>query len=234
MGPEHSDQSFQPKLVYLAKRNPALSHRAFVQRWRQHGALGRSLPRWRNIARYVHYDALHPGGATPGLATGYDGIGLIWHRSPAARAAHLADRHSREQMERDELETFAAPVASFCLLARETVLLPPARTVQAAVKLTRFLRAPAHAFAATCAAAAAGLRAQLQAHAAAVLGHVIDVPLPPERGERWGLESDCIEELWFADVAAALRAARLLAAGAHSDAARAITVLTNEVLLYEG
>lgn len=107
-------------------------------------------------------------------------------------------------MERDEFETFAEPVGNFCLLARETVLRPPDKA--ASIKLTRFLNE------------------QSQSQRSPGHGHVINETLPPERGDRWGLPYAYVEELWFTDIDAALQAAE------QSDA---LTVLTNEVLLYE-
>ncbi len=232
----------QPKLIYLARRNPRLSRGEFVARWRQHGALGMSLPRWRNVARYVHCDVLDCPDSAVGLDAGYDGVGLIWHRSPQARAAHVADMDSRLQMERDELETFAGPIAETCLVAHETVLLAPPRPATAAVspfptpgvaKLIRFLcaREPSmHAAAPERVASDAGSRRDaLAAAGSPVLGHVIDEPLPPEGSPGWGLRCHSIEELWFASEAAARRAATSLAA-AH---VAALTVITNDVPLYE-
>lgn len=227
---------FEPKLVYLAKRNPALSREAFIARWRQHGALGMSLPRWRNIVRYVHCDVLPGSGAAPGLAQQYDGVGIVWHRSVAARAAHLADTRSREAMERDELETFAEPVGSSCVLTRESVVQLPAGAERTAVKLIRFMRtavrADAEALGARRNEASGELRRRLIAAGAPPRGHVVNVALPPERAA-WGLESDCIEELWFDDAATARRAAAALGDDAVGHL-QIITVLTNEVILYEG
>lgn len=139
-------------------------------------------------------------------------------------------------MERDELETFAAPVVNFCLLARETVILSPAAT-RRSIKLTCFqwARTRAHApkLAAVQLSGSAALRQRLQAIRAELHGHVINEPLPAERGDRWNLSSDCIEELWFEDMGAALRAARFLST-ASRQGIDTITVLTNEVILYEG
>ena len=221
----HCDD-FQPKLIYLARRNPALSREAFTRRWRQHGALGMSRPRWRNIARYVHGDVLD--------GDDHDGIGLIWHRSRAARAAHLADTDSRLQMEQDEFETFAEPVANFCLLAHEFVLMTPPRasvsidgTADPAgpVKLTRFL--DSHS-----AADSTELRLQLESAAVALHGHVINMALPPERGDGWGLGHACVEELWFANLEDARRAAVVTAACTRSRSST-VVVLTRDVCLFE-
>jgi len=226
---------FQPKLIYLARRNPALaSRRDFVARWRQHGALGMSLPRWRNVARYVHCDALDLPPPTPGVDASYDGIGIVWHRSPAARAAHVADTGSRLQMERDELETFARPIVETCLLARERVLLAPQDTARAPVKLTRFLHAgddpPALRLAAGGPDTVTSRQRELAAAGAPARGHVLNLPLPPERATTWGLACAAIEELWFDDAEAARAAARWFAAATVAPAA--IAMITNEVLLY--
>src|ERR1700728_4689988 len=117
-----ASDEFEPKLIYLAKRNPGLSRDDFLKRWRQHGALGMSLPRWKNISRYVHCDVLHPTTDAAVLNDEYDGVRLIWHHSAQARAAHLADTTSRSTMERDEFETFSQPIVNSCLLAREEIV----------------------------------------------------------------------------------------------------------------
>lgn len=232
--PPAASSAFQPKLIYLARRNPALSRRAFVARWRQHGALGMSLPRWRNVARYVHCDVPDLPPPTPGVDSSHDGIGIVWHRSPAARAAHLADTSSRLQMEQDELETFARPIVETCLLARENVLLAPPDPARVPVKLTRFLHAgdglPALRQAVRDHANMAPRYRELAAADAPVRGHVLNLALPPERGRAWGLACEAVEELWFDDTRAALAAARWFTASPTAPAA--ITVLTNEVLLY--
>ena len=225
---------FQPKLIYLTKRHPALSRSGFTARWRQHGALGMSLPRWRNIARYVHCDVVSPDEPTPALDGSYDGIGLIWHRSQAARAAHLADTGSRHAMEQDERETFAEPIVNVCLLARESVLLAPDATDVPLTKLTCFFKAhdaaAAAGFPADRIGGAVSLRAQLAEAGSVSRGHVVNAPLAPRAAGRWGLDVDGVEEWWFADQAAALRAAAILRSSAQRSAAR--VVLTNEVLLY--
>jgi hypothetical protein len=214
--------ALRPKLIYLTRRNPTLSPEAFTSRWRRHGGLGMSLPRWRNIARYVHCDVLHTATGSPEIDTSYDGIGLIWHRSLQARAAHLADTSSRAAMERDEAETFAAPIGTCCVLTRETVLIEP-RHGSGASKLTSFQHAlPASAD------ADPGLYRSLADAGARVDGHVINTPLAPETGP-WGLAVDRVEEWWFPNLDMARRAAPILHA---AQAGNQVLVLTNEVVLY--
>lgn len=223
MSDADSAAGLQPKLIYLTRRNPRLSRAEFTPRWRQHGALGMSLPRWRNIARYVHGDVLRSSQPVIGLRDDFDGIGMIWHRSAAARRAHLADASSKAQMERDEAETFAAPIVSCCLVAREQILRePPREPSPEHVKLTRFWDADVASPA--IANAIPGC-----------LGHVIDWPLPPEQDSGWGLRSRAVEEIWFAGEAAALRAYAALRA--TTDIAESkfncIDVLSRDVLLWQ-
>lgn len=210
----------QPKLIYVAQRHPRLQPHEFTARWRAHGALGMSLPRWKNVARYVHCDVLAAPQYAGVLDTTHDGIGIVWHRSPAARAAHLADTSSRESMERDEEETFARPIVDCCILMHERLLLTP-RSGSQAFKLTRLVTA-----AGPRELQAAAMRERLGRAGIALQGHVVNMPLPPENGVRWGLDVDCIEELWFDSMDGALRAAMLLAADGSAQ------ILTNEVELY--
>lgn len=219
-----SHDSFEPKLIYLTRRHPALSRAGFTARWREHGALGMSRPRWKNIARYVHCDIMLPPEGCAAELSDHDGIGIIWHRSPAHRAAHLADTTSRAEMEADERISFAEPIINVCLIAREKVLhTPPAAGT--AVKLTRFIWKP--------------MQPQSGPMPTGVddsaiprfsLGHVVNQPLPAERGSHWGLDCDWVEELWFADVAQAIDEARRLVR--THPAGRVISVLSNEVELY--
>ncbi|MEZ5458047.1 MAG: hypothetical protein R3E65_01565 [Steroidobacteraceae bacterium] len=209
---------FEPKLIYLTRRHPDLTRPAFRARWRQHAALGMSRPRWKNIAQYMHCDVVDDSD--------FDGIGLIWHRSPIHRAAHLADTSSRLAMERDEAETFARPIVTDCLLAREHVLTPPSTLPGTALRLFRFI-ADAPAATADPIDAAAGRARRLVERGITTRGHLLDLALPPERPPRWGLGYALIEE-WRCDD---LGAARLAAATLETPGVPC--VITNEVPLYE-
>jgi hypothetical protein len=198
--------SYQPKLIYLTRRHPSLSREGFRSRWRKHGSLGMSRPRWRNIARYVHCDLELPRPGMESLFGDHDGVGLIWHRSAEHRAAHRADAHSQSEMEADEAETFARPIGEVCLLAREEIVRAPAPG--ASWKLLRF-------------AATSDAPPPLKDAA----GHVRNHPLPPESGERWGLDCAMVEEYWFFDREHAEAAASSL----RGDA---LLVLGRDTLLY--
>ncbi|MBM3347466.1 MAG: hypothetical protein FJY55_13360 [Betaproteobacteria bacterium] len=224
----------EPKLIYLARRNPALTREAFTARWRRHGALGMSMPRWVNIRRYVHCDVLQPG--IPGVDESHDGVGLVWHRSPEARARHRADNGSQGVMEADEAETFAEPVYNSCLLAQEFILkdgeIGP-------VKLIRFVERADGVAKEKFAAAWQGAYADALLHEPEIAGHMQryaqNHALPPERPPRWGLAADCVDEFWFAsmrEAASTLDVIRRLANLETGRVSRSIWVATNEVVLH--
>lgn len=220
----------RPKLIYLARRNPSLDAAGFVRRWRQHGALGMSLPRWKNIWRYVHCDTVR-GSGIPGVSETYDGVGIVWHRSADARRAHRRDWSSQGTMERDELETFAEMVGHFCALYDETVLRPP--QAGARVKLVRFLRAGDGADQAGFVAhASVSLDWLAEAAGEALRGQVRNVRSPPERAP-WGLPYPLIEELWFDAAEAASHVQAAWSARPHAAlVSDEVALLTNEVVLY--
>jgi hypothetical protein len=113
----------RPKLIYVAQRHPRYTHEAFIQRWRQHAALGMSQARWRNVALYLHCDRID--GLPPGVPTiECDGVAIVVYRSEQARQAHVADETARRTMKQDELDTFAQPVAHTSLLLREEIERP--------------------------------------------------------------------------------------------------------------
>lgn len=219
----------RPKLMYLARRNPALSREQFTPRWRQHGALGMSMPRWKNIWRYVHCDVLSGSGSD------YDGVGIVWHKSPESRRAHREDTSSQGTMEADEVQTFDQLVVNFCALMEERVVQEPRRT--ATTKLIRFAMCqPGIAreeFAASAMAHAAHLMAT--PFGQSIRGLVQNHAQPTETGRPWGLPYDYIEELWFDSVQDAANARAELRGVLPSLCVNAepIAVLTNEVVLYD-
>jgi hypothetical protein len=222
------DVMIRPKLMYLARRNPALSREQFTPRWRQHGALGMSMPRWKNIWRYVHCDVLPESGSD------YDGVGIVWHKSPEARLAHRQDTSSQARMEADELQTFDQLVVNFCALMEERVVEEPQQSAR--IKLIRF---------ATCQepVSRGDLQASARAHASnlsampvgrSMRGLTQNFAMPSESGRPWGLPYDYIEEIWFDSVQDAARA-RAELQGAFPgvcDGRAPVAIITNEVVLY--
>jgi hypothetical protein len=117
--------SDHPKLMYFAERCADMDTTAFRARWRQHARLGMSMPRWRNIQRYAHCDAVTiPDSLFP--SSSCDGVGIIWYRDEARRLNHVTDRSAAPMMKQDEAEAFARPVREVALLADEFTLQPHA------------------------------------------------------------------------------------------------------------
>lgn len=115
----------RPKLIYFAERPPELDRDGFMRRWRQHARLGMAMPRWKNISRYVHCDAVDGPGLGLPIAR-CDGVAILWYRSEKARLAHISDRSAGPVLRRDEMETFARPVREVSILTDAYVFRPPA------------------------------------------------------------------------------------------------------------
>ena len=229
----------QPKLLYLAERREDMDRAAFVSRWRQHGALGMSRPRWMNIARYVHCDVLDEAASLTGICNDFDGVGLIWHRSPAHRAAHRADASSQNEMELDERETFAKPVAQCCLVAAEKEVFSRTPGDPSPVKLFRFLKARAGVeqdrFLAAVARAGLALKDELAGATALPVRYVLNQPLDPraEGRDAWGLDSDCVEEYWFDGLDSLGAFVGLARRNFVEEVDRCISIVTNEIVLHD-
>lgn len=225
------DATPHPKLIYFAERHPSFDPAAFAARWRQHGALGMSLPRWRNILRYAQCDPVPlPAAGLEPLAC--DGVALVWYRSEATRLAHIADR-SGSVTKADEAETFARPVARFALLTDEIIFKqgkPRRHKLFVAVRRAAPLR-PAEfldlwsgAFGPRMAAAIGSfdpLGSYIQNHAR-----------PPGDGIASGFEADCIDEISVKDPAGFLDRLRTELARAPL-AASARVILTDETVLHQ-
>jgi hypothetical protein len=110
-----------PKLIYFAERHPSLDPAAFRERWRAHGQLGMSLPRWRNVARYTQCDTIPDLSVAPRLVP-CDGVATVVFTSEHARLSHVSDP-DRQITRRDESETFARPVREFAVLTEESEFL---------------------------------------------------------------------------------------------------------------
>ena len=226
-----------PKYMYLARRNPKLDRPAFVERWRAHGALAMHTPRWKYIRRYAQCDVVLEAGTIGGISNDYDGIGIVWPRSLAARQAYRSEHESQSILERDELETFDRPVLRCSVLCDERVPMKPAG---GRLKLVRFLFTPdtalaspfkeswsAHAMAVSGMSAKWGLRGYVQNH-----------PMPTEQASGWGLPVAGIEELWFDDLEG-IRLAQSWFLGDHASTTpapawhHAVAVVATETVLHD-
>ena len=129
--------------MYLARRRPGLDPDRFIRRWRAHGALAMSMDYWADVDRYAQCSVLGEADASGAVRRAdVDGLGELWF----ARSQHTyaSDSAARAAMARDELDTFAEPVATARVVVREIVRLPRPEAVGAKlVRLVRWTGAPA-------------------------------------------------------------------------------------------
>lgn len=114
------------KMIYLARRNPALAAGDFAQAWREHSALGRQC---RNVQDKVlgvtQCVRLREGGEDGGLrgaSTGYDGVNLLRLRDLDVATDLWNDPETLAIMRPDEPRVFSTYVRDFTLVCRERVL----------------------------------------------------------------------------------------------------------------
>jgi len=173
------------KLVYLARRNPALTHEEFSRRWVKHATnVSAGAPEALTEIRMARYCLVDSGAE-------YDGVGLLsleslnsiptMHRALVGTEVSLAD----------ELRTFSGFVKDFTVYCDEEVLRDAAPTTHAVL---HFVRRSASigpsAFAAAWCDYARGLEQSLDGTLSRhVLNHVI-APAPP------GYGFDGVHELW--------------------------------------
>lgn len=110
------------KMIYLARRNPALAPEDFPQAWREHSALGRQCKnvqdRVRSVTQCVRL--LHDSPA--GASTGYDGVNLLGLRDRDSADAIWTDAETLAIMRPDEPRVFDRYVRDFTLVAQEQVV----------------------------------------------------------------------------------------------------------------
>lgn len=203
------------KMIYLARRNPALAAGDFAQAWREHSTLGHQC---RNVQAKVldvtqcvlqreggengSLNSSEDGGLC-GASIDYDGVNLLQLRDLGVASDIWSDPETLAIMRPDEPRVFSTYVRDFTLVCRERVLhdAPPTGVV-----LFGFLRRGTHVSSADFDAAWATGPAQRWLAAPALRGalrvvHNRVVQTPPE-----GYDYDGIAEWWF-DSAEAVRAA---------------------------
>jgi len=221
-----------PKLIYYAERHPRLDAEGFSRRWREHGRLGMSLPRWRNVLRYAQYDpidALRPSWSAP-----CDGVATVVFRSEENRVAHAADPDAGVTRA-DERETFARPVKAFSVLTTEAVVLPHRRaTCRLFLRLFRNPDVETAAWAEWLATERAARHSARMAALDPEAGYSQNIARPDSAGIGLGLHADCVEEI-SSDLVSELAAA-LEGEAADREFRRHVQrydmVATREVLLH--
>jgi hypothetical protein len=131
MPPPQHPYAVQWKMIYLARRNPALAEGDFAQAWREHSALGRQCRNVQDkvlgVTQCTRIMAGSPGGAN----TDYDGVNLLQLRDQGVACDIWNDPETRAIMRPDEPRVFDRYVRDFTLVAHEQVLteLPPGDAV---------------------------------------------------------------------------------------------------------
>jgi len=221
------------KMIYLARRNPALAPEDFPQAWREHSALGAGCSNVRDKVKSVRQCSrdLENTPRLPGAAADYDGVNLLVLRDRQAADDIWNDAETLRIMRPDEPRVFSTYVRNFTLVAEEAVLRDgePTDCMVAAFLGLREGTGPAALERALAAAGTDGWLADPAFGAAVrlVLNRVDGTPPP-------GYDYALILEAWYPDPASAVRAfdatalpARLPRALADCiDPARSVTLLT--------
>lgn len=193
------------KMIYLARRNPALAAEQFAQAWREHSALGAGCTNVRDkVLSVTQCSRVLDGEPLPGTATDYDGVNLLALRDLQAATDIWNDPETLAIMRPDEPRVFSTYVREFSLVCEEQVLRDGPRVARGAVCLVGFLRRRAGIEQDTWRAALSSTTDDLLQGAFATARSVVlnPVHLPPPRG----YEYDAIVEWWFDDADAARRA----------------------------
>jgi hypothetical protein len=220
------------KMIYLARRNPALAPEQFPQAWREHSALGSGCTNVREkVLSVAQCSRILEDPPLPGAALDYDGVNLLALRDLQAATDIWDDPETLAIMRPDEPRVFSTYVRDFSLVCEEFVLrdVPRSRTC-----LVGFLRRRPDVSAAewhrrmqlegTVAAMTGGAFANAQR----VVHNAVHLRPPP------GYEYDSIVEWWFdtADAARAafggreVRAACAGPVGESADLARSVFMFT--------
>ena len=215
----------QWKMIYLARRNPALAAEDFPQAWREHSALGRQCV---NVADRVKSVAQcsrvleHPD-LPPGASADYDGVNLLALRDRQSADDIWSDAETLRIMRPDEPRVFSTYVRNFALTAREAVIKDGAQT-EVCVYLFLKPQSPGALDAVAFVPALSSAWAQAQR----LVSNRVDGARPS------GYEYDLIVEAWYASVdavAAAFAGQSVWAAlpaelGARVDVESSVCMLT--------
>ena len=181
------------KMIYLARRNPALAPEQFPQAWREHSSLGAACTNVRDkILSVAQCSRILEGPALPGAADDYDGVNLLVLRDLQAATDIWNDPETLAIMRPDEPRVFSTYVREFTLVCEEQ----PLRDVpRGTTCLVGFLRRCAAVGAVEwrqgMALAATSLTGGAFATASRVVHNAVHLAPPP------GYEYDSILEWWF-------------------------------------
>jgi len=198
------------KMIYLARRNPALAPEQFSQAWREHSALGAGCTNVRaKVVQVMQCSRVLQGPVPTGCSTAYDGVNLLEIRDRQAADDIWSDAETLAIMRPDEPRVFSTYVRHFTLVCEGQALVDVPR---GACVVVGFLRRAAGADDAAWARAAQAVSGSLQGDGQdpgrRVWNRVAAEPPP-------GYHYDAIVEWWFAtpDAARAALGAQGVPAG---------------------
>lgn len=110
------------KMIYLARRNPALAAEDFPQAWREHSALGRQCKNVGQRVKAVAQCSRQLTEAQAPLSQDYDGVNLMVLADREAGSVIWNDPETLAVMRPDEPRVFADYVRNFSMLCRQQVL----------------------------------------------------------------------------------------------------------------
>lgn len=112
------------KMIYLARRNPALAAEDFPQAWREHSALGSRCTNVRDKVLTVTQCSriLDRPAALAGASADYDGVNLLGLRDRQTADDIWSDEETLRIMRPDEPRVFSTYVRDFTLVAHESLL----------------------------------------------------------------------------------------------------------------
>ncbi len=126
------------KMVYLARRNPALAAAEFPQAWREHSALGARCTNVRDkVLSVTQCSRVLEPPPLRGAADDYDGVNLLALRDLQAAADIWSDPETLTIMRPDEPRVFATYVRDFTLVCEERPLRDNPRTTTALIGFLR-------------------------------------------------------------------------------------------------
>lgn len=119
---KEENQSMVWKMIYLARRNPALAAADFPQAWREHSTLGRQCKNVGQRVKAVAQCSRQLLADASALNTDYDGVNLMVLADREAGAAIWSDPETLAIMRPDEPRVFVDYVRNFSVLCRQQVL----------------------------------------------------------------------------------------------------------------
>jgi len=185
------------KMIYLARRNPALAPEAFAQAWREHSALGRQCANVcdKVLAVTQCSRVLDPPAPLRGASADYDGVNLLALRDRQAADDIWSDPETLAIMRPDEPRVFSTYVRDFTLIARESVIVDGPRSDVCAAFFLHARDGPSPADASIPEPAVTPWLRALK-----VVANAVDGARPP------GYEFDLIIEAWYESVESVLEA----------------------------